>query len=109
MPVSDWLDLMPATVTYEAVASRDEYGKPATYSAAVSYRARVSYTTRRVINRANGQDAVSSTTVWLNGNIPSMQPDDRITLPDGSTPKILSWDIPMDETDNHHQKVYFSG
>lgn len=107
MPVSDWLDLMPHTVTYEAVATRDEYGKPITYSTAVSYRARVTYKHQRVAAR-NGQDVTSTIQCWLNGVITTLNPDDRITLPDGTTPLVTSWETPTDEIGYHHTKIYFT-
>ena len=106
--VSDWLDLMPATVTYEAVLTRDEYGKPATYDTAVDYRARVTYKHQRVPSRATGQDVIASIQVWLNGAISTVKVDDRVTLPDGTTPLIVSWDLVSDETGNHHTKLYMN-
>lgn len=108
MPISDFLDLMPFTVTYEAAATRDAYGKVSTYAAAISYRARVTYTHKRVVSRATGQDVVSSTQAWLAGVIAMLNVDDRITLPDGTTPLIISWDLSTDEKGNHHTKVFFS-
>ena len=108
MPIADWLDLCPATVVYQAAATRDAYGKVATYAAAVNYRARVTYSHKRVTSRATGQDVVSSTQVWIIGIIPALNVDDRITLPDGTTPLIVSWDMSTDEVGNHHCKVYFS-
>ena len=108
MPVSDWLALMPATVTYEAVLTRDEFGKPATYDTAVDYRARVTYSHKRVASRAMGQDVISSIQVWLNGIITTINVDDRITLPDGTTPLLISWDMPTDETGEHHCKLYLN-
>ena len=109
MPISEWEDLMPATVTYEAVQTRNDYGKPTVYSTAVTYKARVSYKLRRVISRVNNQDAVSNTQLWVNAVITGLSPDDRITLPDGSTPRILNWDTPQDEDGDHHTKIYFGG
>ena len=108
MPVSDWLDLMPFTITYEAVATRDEYGKVITYATAVSYRARVTYKHMRVASRATGQDVIASIQVWLNGVISTINVDDRVTLPDGTTPLIVSWDLVSDETGNHHVKIFFA-
>lgn len=106
MPVSDWLDLMPHTVTYEAVTARDEYGKPSAYATAVSYRARVTNTRKRVPGQNGVQDLISSCQVWINGVISGLGYDDRITLPNGSRPLIASWDTPTDEVGYHHMKIY---
>jgi len=107
MPISDWLDLMCSTVTYEAVASRDDYGKPITYSAPVSYRAFVSNKRSRVVSRVSGTDVMSNGHVILNGIISSISPDDRLTLPDGSTPVLLNWGTANDENGPHHTRIYF--
>lgn len=105
MPISDWSELMAQTVTYATVASRDAYGKP-TYATAVTYQARVVYKQTRIVNRINGQDAIATGTVWLAASIlPSL--DARITLPDGSTPTILNWEVFPDEDGDHHTKLYF--
>lgn len=105
MPISDWEDMMPQVVTYEAPASRNEYGA-ITFAAAVSYRARVVYKQTRIVNRINGQDSIATGQVWLAGAIrPSI--DARITLPDGSTPIILNWEMFPDEEGDHHTKLYF--
>lgn len=106
MPISDFLDMMPHTITHRAPASFDDYGKPVFSGAAASYRARVFYETRSTVNRASGQDALSVTTVWIAGT-PSLTLFDEITLPDGTKPPILNWEVPADESGAHHVKVYF--
>jgi len=106
--VSDWLDLMPFTITYEAVATRDAYGKVLTYADSVDYRARVTYKHQRVASRATGQDVIASIQVWIEGVITTINVDDRVTLPDGTTPLIVAWDLPTDEIGNHHCKLYMN-
>jgi hypothetical protein len=105
MPIADFLPLMPRCITHAPVSSRDAYGKP-TYGASKTYRARVTRETKRVRSRVNGQDAISDTTVWVGGVIPNLGIDDRITLHDGSTPTLISWEAPEDETGGHHMKLY---
>jgi hypothetical protein len=108
MPVSDFADLLQSTITHEPFSSRDQYGV-VTYGTAVSYKARVSYTNKRVRSRVTGDDVISTAQAWINGN-PTLNVDDRITLPDGSQPIIVSWDQPFDETGSaHHVKIYFRG
>ena len=34
--------------------------------------------------------------------------DDRITLPDGTTPLIVAWEMPTDEVGEHHCKLYLN-
>lgn len=107
MPVSDWLDLMPDTVSYEPLASRDGEAKPS-FGTLVSYRARVVYKEIRTSNRASGQDAIGAGEVWFAGVLtPTI--DDRITLPGGAQPNILNWSTYTDEDGPHHTKVIFGG
>lgn len=107
MPVSDWFDLMADTVVYEPVASRDGEAKP-TYGTSSSYRARVVYKEIRTSNRASGQDAIGAGEVWL-GAIIYPNIDDRITLPDGSQPIIINWNVFTDENGPHHTVIIFGG
>jgi len=107
MPISDWQDMMPSTVTLEAVSARDDYGKPSSYAAAETYLAHVQYKAMKVTSRVTGADVVASGAVWLNEVVTSLSVDDRLTLPDGSTPPIQSWDIGYDENGPHHTKIYF--
>jgi hypothetical protein len=106
MPIADWLELMPDTVTHTAMASRDDYGKPVLASGGTDYRARVVYKTQKVASRVTGEDVIANCQVWINGVISGLTVDDQIELPDGSTPRIESWDIPSDETGQHHMKIF---
>ncbi len=107
MAISDWSDVMPDTITHEAVLTRDEYGKPATFDTIVSYQARVTGANKRVPSRTpGGQDAIASVAVW-SAKISGLKLDDRITLPDGTTPPILSYDHVGDEKGDHHTKILF--
>ncbi len=105
MPINDFLDMMPRTITHAAVTSRDAYGKPS-YGTPTSYRARVTREIKRVRSQVNGQDAISDTTVWVGGVIPNLVIDDQITLHDGTTPVLISWEAPEDEAGEHHMKLY---
>ncbi len=107
MPISDWADMMPHTITYEALVSRDKYGKPS-YATAVSFSARVKDRTQRKPSRVVlGEDEISTSEVWIGGIIDNIRTDDRFTLPDGSTPSIVDWLVIPDEDGNHHTKVFF--
>lgn len=103
--ISDWADMMADTVTLAAVASRDAYGRP-TFSSTTSYAARVVYKQTRIVNRTNGQDSIATGVIWICGT-PTLGIDDQITLPNGSTPVILNWELLPDENGAHHTKVYF--
>ena len=100
---SEFLDLMPHTVTIANLSSRDAYGVP-TYGTATSYRARV-VRKAQIVKDVTGAEVVSSTQVWLFGTS-GVTPESRITLPDSSTPKILMVESYPDEEGDHHDKVF---
>lgn len=105
---SDLLELMPHTITHRTFAARDAYGKAVFSGSGTSYRARVSYETKRTVSRVSGQDALANGVVWIAGT-PTLKLDDEITLPDGTTPPIINWEMISDENGPHHVKVYFGG
>lgn len=106
MPISDFADMMTATVTYAKVATRDDYGKPATFCPAVSYKAHITHARKRMGSQAPGQDVISDAQVHINGLVTGPNVDDRLTLDDGTTPPIISWDLRTDETGAQYQKFY---
>lgn len=108
MPISDFLDLMPDTVSYQAVSSRDAYGKP-TYGTAVNYRARVSFKTIRTTSMVSGQEVLAAGEMWLAGTLAPPNIDDRFTLSNGKTPKILNFEQFQDTEGIHHTKILFGG
>lgn len=75
------------TVTLEPYASTDAYGAR-TYGAAASVSARV-VRKRQEIRDAGGETRISKAQVLIEGD-QSVSLSDRITLPDGTMPPILS-------------------
>ncbi len=104
MPVSDFDDMMPHTVTVSEFSSRNAYGD-ANYGSAVSYTARVIYKDQ-LIKAKDGSQIMAKGMVWLSGT-PTLSTEDLLTLPDGTTPPILSQSLIPDEDGSHHVKVFF--
>lgn len=104
----EYLQLMPDTVTVADVATRDEYGKR-TYATATSHRARISLKDERVVNLL-GVEVLANIKIVLApdaaGNLPSIDAESRLTLPDGSTPEVVSFGIASDEDGPHHAVVW---
>ncbi|MFW6079000.1 MAG: hypothetical protein ACODAE_05225 [Gemmatimonadota bacterium] len=99
------LDLAPHSVTVNAFSTRDADGA-ATYSTAGStYSALVDETPRR-IRTAAGEEVVSAATVYLLSTSADIGVQDKLTLPDGSTPKILRTAEHADEDGTHHTVVH---
>lgn len=106
MSIADWLDMMPHTVTTSVATGRDAYGKP-TYSApSAAVRARVVYKSVEVA-AGDGEQVMARGEVWLAGYFLSLKTNDRVNLPDGSSPPILSLEHIPDENGGHHTKVFF--
>ncbi len=82
------------TVTIRPVARRtdgsiirDSYGKP-TYGAPATYPARVEGK-NQLVRTASGDQRASTTMVTLAGG-PTIGTEDRLTLPDGTSPGIVA-------------------
>lgn len=105
MGVSDFLDLMPDTVTVEPFAGRDGYGKP-TYGAPVQVRARVSYKPQ-IVHGTDGKEVVARGAVWLASVSTDVSTEDRLTLPGGEAVRIVSVEKHSDGSGLHHIKVLF--
>ena len=96
---------MGQTITHSVFLDFDNYGKP-TYAVGVPYSARVNYRQIKVKSFA-GEEAVADGEIWVLGS-PVINPEDKITLPDGSSPALVAASRPSDESDVHHTKVFFS-
>jgi hypothetical protein len=105
MAISDWSDLFPFTVYHAEFASRDAYGEK-NYGSEAGYSARI-INKQKLVRGADGQNVLSSGQVWLLG-APAIDVEDKITLPDNSTPPILATERFSDENGWHHTKVYFA-
>jgi hypothetical protein len=99
---TDLETLFPHWVTVEPYAAQDAYGE-ATYGDPAPYRARVEQTTRRVLTR-DGQERVSGTVTYLVADRP-IDPRSKLTLPDGTTPVILSVESAVDEDGTYYVAV----
>lgn len=80
-------ELLKQTVTFEPYTGRNSYGKE-TYGAAVPQPARVTEELV-MVRQPDGSEKLAKTLVRLDGNA-VVDSRDRITLPDGTHPAILS-------------------
>jgi hypothetical protein len=110
MPISDWFDLMPAVVSVELVATRDAYGKPATYQTPQVFdHCRVNFKEKRIASKVPGQDTIAAGTIWLGGLIQGLgegQADARITIPGGAHPKLIDFGGTPDENGDLYSTLY---
>lgn len=102
--ISDFLDCMPSTITREAFASHDKYGER-TFAAGTTHPCRVQERTERV-TIPSGEEVLARGRVYL-GEIVGFAVEDKITLPDGTTPEILAVHNVNDEEGPHHEVLVF--
>lgn len=103
---ADLAALMVDSVGLELYQSRDLFGA-ATYGTLASFSCRIESTNQKVFTAAgNGEvvERVASTRIYL-AEAPVVGVNDRITLPDGSQPRILAVEANGDERGAHHQVV----
>jgi hypothetical protein len=106
MPMeSEWLELMPLTVTIEAFKSVGSYRDDPVYDDPVKVRARLEPINREIRTSDNLVHQVTGVLYPYNPPNP-IGPKDRITLPDGSVPRIVGVNAQYDETEFHHYEVY---
>jgi hypothetical protein len=106
MSINQWRDLMPTTATFANPSGFDVFGKP-TPGPVTTFKCHISRNQRQVFSP-------EGVTILQGG---SLQMDDVydvgeeaiLTLPDGSTPKILSVKTFFDENGPHHTTVDFEG
>lgn len=79
--------LLTATVTIAPYTGQDAYGK-AQYGPAQTVPARVQFRLQRLTD-ATGQERVSRAKVFVDGDV-TLDLRDRVTLPDGTMPPILT-------------------
>lgn len=95
--------LMKSIVTIEPFASNDDSNQP-TYSTGVAYTCRVERKPK-MIWAPDGTQQVSNVTIYF-GEETGIGLRDRITLPDGTQPIIMSIARHDDELGGSHEVVY---
>lgn len=104
MPIADWADLMVQSATISTYTGSSAYGG-SSYGTPVAYDARVIYKTK-LVRTPDGAEKVSRGQVWL-ATVAAIKVQDQITLPDATTPTILTVEQVPDENGPLYSKVYF--
>lgn len=106
MSINQFLDLMPTTATFANPTGYDLYGKP-TAGTAVSFKCHISQNVKQVFT-PDGVAILQGGTIQMD-DVYDIQEEAILTLPDGSTPKILSIKTYYDESGAHHTSVDYEG
>jgi hypothetical protein len=99
-------DMTFETVTIQGQASKDKYAKQTFGGSTTTLEGRIINETK-LIRDASGQEVVVKGKVIVPGASTGVTVDHKLTLPDGSTPKILTVDEVTDEAEVHHTVIIF--
>ena len=102
---TEYLSMMPDTITLYATTTLDAYGKRTFSSTGTSYRCRIQ-AEAKMVRDAQGREVTITGKAYLYG-APTVTNDYRIVLPDGSSPVIYDVNQNGDDSGNHHTVVYF--
>lgn len=103
----EFLPMMREQIVLNAQSSIDKYGKQSFATGGASFQARLIWE-ERILRDKDGREIVESGRAILFGVLSaSATPQWRLTLPDGSTPKITMIDTIQDEDGDHHSVIGF--
>jgi len=98
------------TVTVAAYAGNNAYGDASYASSATTYVARVEGKQHEVVD-TRGQDVLARGMVFIGptstGGLPAVKVQDKVTLPDGTTPPLLAVDTVRDRDGVNHQVLHY--
>jgi hypothetical protein len=98
--------LMNQVLTIESHSGVDNYGVPS-YGAPADIVARLTQK-QRLVEQIDGTRAVSRSQAWCPPDV-AITENDRVTLPDGTQPRLLSVSLLSDEEGNpSHYELMFA-
>ncbi len=103
-----FLGVLTQTLTVNRLTgvSTDGYGRPAYSTSSISCPCRVTEK-QHLVRSFEGEQEVASTIAWARSTS-TFSPSDRITLPDGTTPRLLAVEEYRDDAGTiHHHKLSF--
>jgi len=103
---SAFLGLMNSNVTVSTRSGHNNYGEP-TYGSGSTYRARI-HEKAGFVRTADGEVIEVTTEVWVNST-KAFTVDDRVTLPNGTTPQVVAVNRPFDESGAQHHVKFLLG
>jgi hypothetical protein len=104
---TEFLDLMPHTITVYPFASVNEYAEATHSTSGTSYRAYIQEMPSNVLD-TYGEEVVASHTVYVasTSRIPMTS---KVVMPDGQEPFLIRSDVMADEDGTAHHIVLFFG
>ena len=105
MPISDFEDMMPDTVTHSEYISSTSYGVES-FGSPATVTCRLTYEPKTVLNQ-KGEEVVAKATMWLSSTTTTIDPKDKFVTSFGDRLYVLNISRIQDEDDVHHIKVFF--
>jgi len=103
-----FLTVMTSTLKINRLSgvSTDGYGRPAYAGSTLTRRCRVTEK-QHLVRSFEGEQEVATTVAWVRSTS-TFSPSDKITLPDGTTPRLLAVEEYRDQAGAmHHVKLSF--
>lgn len=101
----DFSEMMPHTIVLAAQSSLDSYGRPS-WGSGTSYQCRVVYQ-QTMTRDADGREVVQRGKALLYGVALSAAVQYKLTLPDGTQPRVLDVKQLKDQNGDHHTEIGF--
>lgn len=101
---SDFLTLMPSTITIQAFNSVNQYGEPTYSTGTTTYRAYIQEQPEE-ISDAYGREIISSHTIYV-ASTTRIPITSKLVLPDGTDPAIVRSDVMYDQDGIHHVVLF---
>ena len=106
MPIArDFFVMMPHTVTVFASSTLDKYGKQSYSASGVAHQCRLIWDSR-MVRTTDGREILEAGRAIVYG-MATVDVNDRITLPDGTSPLVTSVSKLKDEFGDHHVAIGF--
>lgn len=102
---NEFKDLMTHSIVRRAFTGRNSYGKPTYSTSGSTYTARV-VNKQKLVRTTAGIEQISTVTAYV-ASTGSFDPEDKVTLPDGTSPSILAINNYPDDSGIHHNVIYF--
>ena len=103
---TEFLEFMQDTIIRNRVTGYSAYGSILHSTASTSYRCRLDFFHQAIDSDMKAENLVVAT-AWV-ASTGSFDPEDLITFPDGSQPRILEMDaFPDEDGPYHHIRIKF--
>lgn len=108
MSIVDTLkNLCDDTASWEPLTGRDRAGAP-TYGSATAFTDCRLVRAHKLVRDRNGDQVISSAQLWIMEDPgPEIDPDDQVTLSDGTKPPIITVQIFQGRAGASYTKVFF--